>query len=408
MTRLTLFALVAVSIPSFAMPRGEKEAFMANTGIALKDSAGSVVFNPAGLQSVEKSKISATANSYYFLNSKESGSGGDSFDSSGSIPGLISSVNKYSASAFAYWVNVPFQGTITNNYNSAASDLNAGFTGQAEFTVEASRSTLQLGASYARPIATNWDLGMSLYFQKSDATLKANIFYDEATTTNGFSQDIRITQESTAALAQIGAVRKINRGAGREPWRLGLSLLLPQVNLSGNATFRATGTAFTGAPSTVNQVKKPKADPASPAVLNAGLSLPVTSRATLLADTTYRFDYKSETISTTGAVSNKKYAQEAEAGIGFMLKPVYRNHDFRAGLRYWKNLNPDRTTDLTDHGQMTASFGVHSTIQNIETGIGFYHEIQESKFKASTTSSKAAYTREVKVSALLLSLEYRF
>jgi len=39
-------------------PLGEKEALMANTGIAASGSTGSVYFNPAGLVSVQKNRIS--------------------------------------------------------------------------------------------------------------------------------------------------------------------------------------------------------------------------------------------------------------------------------------------------------------------------------------------------------------
>lgn len=162
---LTLLWLALTLTPAsglafgYYFPQGQREALMGNVGIALSDSEGSVLYNPAGAAGLNADRISASGSLLNASIYKIENSGVVDRSTSPSytqIPGLIAGYHKTTWGQLGFFINTD----IHFNFNKFLTMDNSEF-GQYYSEFELRYNSLNLGLIYA----TSQDLTPSTTLQ---------------------------------------------------------------------------------------------------------------------------------------------------------------------------------------------------------------------------------------------------
>ncbi len=147
-------------------PLGEKELFMANTGIAMTQSSGSAFYNPAGLATIEANKLSLSSNTYFTAKSDFSSlqtidDKKMPFSTSGSqsIPSSLISTWKGEKLTTAFSIFVPHQMKVQESALFSSNNYEA-----IQMTRSQSFQVLMAGGSVAGKLNDSWRLGASCFY----------------------------------------------------------------------------------------------------------------------------------------------------------------------------------------------------------------------------------------------------
>lgn len=310
---ISYFVLFVFLIPFFSAqayyenpniyPLGEKEAFMANTGVALSGSTGAVLFNPAGLVGIKTSKVSMSANSYLSVKTKyaplDNVDGTDlNFTSNGvlAIPSSLVSVQKLDAWTLAFSVLVPEQTQLNDMSVYETTNFN-------EQIILSVRSQLVLiGLSAANHSHNGYDYGFGCFVTNYSGTQNRSVVAEPKPATGltqtGFASDAATVE--VQGLICSGGVQKDYD----EKWHWGASVRLPFIRSSGSAKiFSFEQSAAGGAAS--SSIQNFDINYEIPMDVAGGVRYQAYDNLQLYGDASYQFamDYKAIAAATSSVES---------------------------------------------------------------------------------------------------------
>jgi hypothetical protein len=382
-------------------PLGEKEAFMANTGVALSGSSGAVFFNPAGLAGVQNSKVSLSANSY--LSIKTSFSPLDVVDNSDinldanslvAVPSSVVSVQKLENWTLAFSVLVPEQTQL----NSMTTHETTNFNTQIIMNV---RSQLLLfGLSGATKHANGYDYGTGCFIATLNGTSDRSVVAEPKPATglpqSGIASD-SYTVQVTGLVCNAGFQTNYT-----DNLRVGANLRLPFIQTSGSGKLFSYSQSAAGGAATNSGIQSISVDYQIPMDLAFGASYKLTEAVQLYADASYQFplDYKSSSLAATNIKSDGTLRWNA--GASYMQNEALK---FYGGFA----LNPG-TASIQNTGDINEDFTVFTLgtewVNKIATtGVGLMMANSTGESELSTGNKGSVKTN---VFGVLLSAGFSF
>ncbi len=216
--------LAAAQIP---IATGEREALLANSGIARLGSAAAGLYNPAGLATVTQSQLSASGTLFQNSSHHLSGTLTAHSDSFQSIPTQLSSIGVVRGYHYAFSVFT----VRTYDHNVVLNTEIPGGFGIAPANLKATGTSLLIGPSIGIPYQKNLYFGASLFLQKNDDYFNSVLRVDAVGTTGQIHfLDQTEVQSSTYELAPVlGVIWRYD-----DDTLLGARLKPPQVSVSGH------------------------------------------------------------------------------------------------------------------------------------------------------------------------------
>ena len=284
-------------------PLGEKEAFMANTGVALSGSTGAVLFNPAGLVGIKSSKVSMSANSYLSIKTQYSPldnvDGTDlNFTSNGvqAIPSSLVSVQKLETWTLAFSVLVPEQTQLNDMSVYETPNFN-------EQVILSIRSQLVLiGLSAASQSQNGYDYGFGCFVANYSGTQNRSVVADPKPATGlpqtGFASDAA-TVEVQGLICNAGVQKDYD-----DKWHWGASVRLPFIKSNGSAKIFSLEQSPAGGPA-VSGIQNFDINYEIPMDVAGGIRYQALDNLQLYGDASYQFpmDYKAVAAATSNIES---------------------------------------------------------------------------------------------------------
>lgn len=361
-------------------PLGEREAFVANTGVALAGSTGSVFYNPAGLASIRSAKLSMSANTYLLSKTDyaplDNVDGKDlNFSASGflAVPSALISVHRGETWTIAYSALVPEQRRVhemadfeTPNYN-----IEMTYASQAQFIL--------LGISAGAPMETGYDVGVGCFLGNYTGTLDRSVVVSPKSgsglTQKGFTS-ASLNLDVKGVLCNLGAQKDYGPRL-----RAGAGLRLPFIKLEGKGRYSSFTQSTAGATANTG-IKKVEADYDIPLDFAAGVVLKAQENFQLLADAGYQFPVEYTPFEGSGGQVKTK------GTLRWSLGTIYNWTDktkVLGGLAFNPsavvlNQAGDEKQDFT-----VATLGVELTEKIATTGIGVFAARSTGETMLSTT-----------------------
>ncbi len=273
-----------------ALPLGDKESLMANTGTGGIGSPGAVYYNPAALTMLDGTYLSLSGSAYLVskfraepvarLGNTDLDFEGQSFES---IPTSVIMVRRFGPWHLALGLLVPMQFTYEGRTNWTVplfpDELNLEI-------LQNFRERLFLGGlSAARRIDETWSAGVSVFLQSYS--------YLSFAATNGYlaSNPARIVQNTTReSISSSNAliVAGLQKSIGNV--NIGLRAALPGVFLTGRGDYYSLDFSNLGSNPFSDRVELPDRNATyySPFDLTIGVATPLGKRLTLAIDGAYR------------------------------------------------------------------------------------------------------------------------
>lgn len=280
-------------------PLGEREAIMANTGVALGGSSGAVYFNPAGLVGIRSTRLSLSGNAY--LNTKTDYSpaeivDGKSLDFSTSgfqaIPSSLVVTKDLGVWVVGFSMLIPQQGRTRDLANFETTNYNI------QFSRVVDQQFLLMGGTAAASLNEVVDFGASCFlgnFEGSQIQFSTAV-PKSGTGTSGYSGSYTKLNVK-GFFCQAGVQRDWGESS-----RLGLTLKFPFIRLSGAAEYYSYAQPVTGA-STNTGLQSAPGEYAIPADISAGLMVQLTERWQFLGDISYQFPVRYTPLASSNFTS---------------------------------------------------------------------------------------------------------
>lgn len=382
-------------------PLGEKEAFMANTGVALSGSTGAVFFNPAGLAGIQSSKVSLSANSY--LSIKTSFAPLDVVDNSNinldansliAVPSSVVSVQKFEKWVMAFSVLAPEQTQL----NSMSSHETNNFNTQIILNIRS--QLLLIGLSGATSHLNGYDFGAGCFIATLNGTSDRSVVA-EPKPASGFPQSGIASDSYSVQVAGLVCNTGFQTNY-TENLRVGANLRLPFIQTSGSAKLFSYAQSAAGGAAVNSGIQNISVDYQLPMDLAFGASYKLTEVLQLYADASYQFplDYKSSSLAATNVKSDGTFRWNA--GASYLQS---NNLKFYGGFA----LNPG-TVALQNAGDVKENFTVLTIGTELKsniatTGLGVMVANSSGESKLSSGSNGDVST---KVFGVLLSAGFSF
>ncbi|MBL7545275.1 MAG: outer membrane protein transport protein [Bdellovibrionaceae bacterium] len=390
-------------------PLGEKEMFMANTGVALTESSGNVFYNPAGLALTQATKLSLSSNSYF--NSKTEYKSiqilddtNFPFSTSGSqsIPSTLVSAWKGEKMAWAFSILVPHQLKIQD----AALYKTANYE-----TVQVARvqsfQILMIGGTWAGALSATTRLGGSCFY----TTYQTNQQFDFSATPKDSSAlkpaviNSFFNSEISGGICHVGLQHDVT-----ELLHWGMTVKTPLLTSSKKGTSSQFIQEPTQGAFKAEGPKEITPQVEIPGELSAGIKLNVSERLKLYSD----INYQLEASYNDGNQLSEKFEHAAtfrySGGVQFKISP---KNDLLAGFAY----NPSslkKPESEAFENYFVGSLGVQSQTENSVLGVGVfiaqsYGEIVNSKLNTSFQETET-FKSEVRtaVTGFLISSGFSF
>jgi hypothetical protein len=402
-----------------AVPTGDKESFMANTGIALSGSVGSVLYNPANLTSTSTSRLSANTSSFFYTSSSERDDTSllqspgflghqQVFSGSGSIPGLLATVFKLESGAIALSINTPARSDITYSYYSPASSLQPTLTGNMTITSRSTMDGTDLGFSYAKEVSPGLSLGASGFLGRNVTVSETQLAYKSLNTGDGETRYNLLHEETLRMRASLGAAYATNSWL-RWPLRLGMRIDIPQWAFNDDTSYRSSTTSFLGGTNaSVDTESGARLHPGTPWVFALGTSVEIKPKMQLLLDVSYNLEYSSQAVSlSTGAAETVMSPSFGDAGLAVVTQ-MWPETQVRFGYRYGQDFQPYYDAFEVRSQRWIASGGFNTVTGKLNSGVGLYYESQNQDKNSDGIFLSGSHRTETDFIGLLVSAEYSF
>lgn len=404
-------SLLLIFSTAKAVPLGDQEAFLANSGVALAQGVGGVLYNPANLAVLDRSRVSASGNTFYYVKSKSNSSDFGNTNTLDTAPSFLVSANKSKDYVTAFSIIVPFQKESTNGGQIPVTyDDASGAQGNADVSISTREAELDLGFSFAKNLNDRWAWGLTLLAVRSTIRNEVQLFYENESAGRVVSADVRTEKVFYNLTTLLGLLYQDLNNKHRMTY--GLMISPPSVALAGesevveNFITNASGTLEASLVHEDHSARR-----LTPWKISLGASGYFRPHIKLIADLDYQPALEYTDTSWDSTSSEQRLPEKVEAGGG-VIWDYTPEIEVKLGAR--GNLNnlphynergaikPDRSFRRKGQG----SIGVHLIRPNYETGLGFsYEEILERKYESSTQGSLDS---KVSTLSFLISGAYKF
>lgn len=349
-----LCLLLLTGSPAFAnyvynrglSPLGEKEAFMANTGVALTGSTGAVYYNPAALNSLSQGRLSLSGNSY--VNFKTEYAPLDYLDgtnvpftSSGTqaVPSTFVSTRKFESWVGAFSVLVPEQTKIQDIAQTSTTnyilDLNQLVQEQ----------LVLVGISGATKISDH-GLGASCFWAIYESVASAAITLTPRVGTGTGIINSYESMKVQGLMCHLGYMNQIS-----PEFRVGASLKTPllKINSNGNSY---TFTQTTAGVITANRNMGASTEYKIPMEIATGIAYDFTPKWSFYLDLSYQLGTSYRRFSTDASETSAKSALRPNLGVSYEWSEKLKIY---AGAAY----NPS-AAEMNRSGDVKEDFRVFS------------------------------------------------
>jgi hypothetical protein len=376
------------------LPVGEREPFLANTGAALRGSAGAVFYNPAGLAELKKSRISLSGSTYVYNEfSTDKFTTWDDTDlplkayGFNTLPSTLVSVFSSGEWVYAVSILVPAEFRFKNRQAWATPNTNT------TLVLTSDTQEIWAGFSVARRIAENWELGFSLFGTSaiSAVVVDTNVKFPAAP--SSMTNVLQTSNSSVySALASVGLLYRAS-----DTWDLGIKVQAPSVRLWGKADRYASNTLILGGAVSTSSTDQNQVDAnyVYPADTTLGVAFRPAARLRILFDLSLQWSAFYETFpgslgsQTIDLASTLRYNLGSEInlgkatllGLGFFYNP---------STKQVVNADLDQKEDF-----FGATCGLYYGDEVIRAGLGGYYSWSSGLRVAANSLEKAPSSSHV-------------
>jgi long-subunit fatty acid transport protein len=349
------------------IPLGERQAYLANTGVSDASDTGAVYFNPAGLGFIDRDKVSVTGSVYmsYATRSDAAFRLDDSdvgYEAKGfmTIPMTFVIAKKLGDVRVAFSTLVP-ESISTENQQSFETPNTTG-----KILQYYRESELWVGLTAAYPLAPRLSLGVSVFgIQHSQSSL-VSLLIDFPSDPTTFVTASSRSQWSTFGLsAVLGVAYRPTDDVG-----VGLRVQTPIAQLTGSAdTYQAERSP--AEPPMTEDIKGTHAKYQLPLDLTLGGSFKLLPSLEVLVDLSLRLGVTYDSIPASALNDHIETRPTPRASIGAEWKPV-PVLPVRAGFFYSPSAERDQPGALREN-YCGVTAGVAYITEHVETGVGAFY-----------------------------------
>lgn len=359
-------------------PLGEREGFMANTGVAVQGSTGAVYYNPAGLVSLPKGRISLSGNSYVKFKSEYKpllaiDNANLDFTATGTIavPSTFVSTREFESFTAAFSLLVPEQGKLQ--------DITRFSTTNFDIDLHQSSNSQWLLVGFSGAKKFNFaNFGVSCFYAMYDATVTSG-----ATITpkggSGFPStgynNLYSTTQVNGVLCHLGMQKQLS-----DKWTIGATVRSPMIEISNKGkTFESTQdvNGNVTAPTLVDE------DPhrALPTMISIGNAYKLSAQWEVFFDLSFQLSDSYRANRSDAAESEAKSVLRENLGVSYAFND---NVKFFGGLAH----NPS-SVEVKAAGDLSEDFlmytlGAEWTQGMASMGVGLYHATSSGDFRLTT------------------------
>lgn len=349
------------------IPLGERQAYLANTGVGDASDTGAVYFNPAGLGFIDRDKVSVTGSVYmsyatrsdaaFRLDDSDVGYKAKGFMT---IPMTFVIAKKFGDVRVAFSTLVP-DSLSTENQASFATPNTSG-----KILQYYRESELWIGLTAAYPITSRLSLGVSVFgIQHSQSSL-VSLLVDFPSDATKFVTGSTRSQWSTFGLsAVLGVAYRATDDIG-----VGLRVQTPIAQLTGSADTYQASRSPVESPMT-QDITDTHAKYQLPLDLTLGGSFQLLPNLEMLVDLGLRLGLSYDSIPASALNDHIDTRLTPRASIGGEWKPVPAL-PVRAGFFYSPSAQRDRP-GATRENYCGVTAGVAYITEHVETGVGAFY-----------------------------------
>jgi hypothetical protein len=339
---------------------------MANTGVALSGSTGAVYYNPAGLASVDRNRISISANSYLKTSGEispiQTFDGVDmNFHAEGlqTIPTSLVSSARWGEVYYAFSILIPHQLKIQDStpYSSAHYPT-------MQFSRTNSFQLIEVGPSAAMRLAGTYDVGAGCFFTLFSSTQSSLFTANTNLATNAFVNASYYDANVSGLLCNAGVqVRMTNE------LRLGATLRLPLLPFSKSGTAMqflqtpVSGQSLTQGPASISPEFRIPAD------FSLGAEYRLQPQLAAYFDVSYQAPATQRSGQFNEGDNKNKGTPRASAGLAYSATSSL---DLFAGLGYNPSSVEVNDDDYAENF-VVGTVGARLKSTNTNFGIGFLY-----------------------------------
>jgi hypothetical protein len=357
------------------LPLGEREAFMGNSGTGDAADTGAVYYNPAGLASMARAKVSVLGSSYL------------SFDTAASSVAQIQGTDvPYEAKGFntipsAYvitakegQIDLAFSVLIPESYeiNNRATFSSANTSG----TVIQSTATadLWIGLTAATQINSQWSIGLTFFGVKHDeSSVIALIIDDNASSPSTFAA---LASRDSLSVFGLSAVFGVEYKA--TDWlSLGLRAQSPFLQFTGTGdTYRANRSTISGGSSAPDESQA--GIPVKyelPLDFTLGSAFKLGANVELFLDLSLQCGSDFETIPNSGLGTHVSTEATFRGSAGIEIGAI-PSFPIRMGFYFNPSAERNLTTNDASEGSLNyygLTGGIVWKSEHVETGVGGFY-----------------------------------
>jgi hypothetical protein len=367
--------LVAQENP-FLTPIGSDEAILGNTGIAIDESVGSVIYNPAGLASIKISKISGSASAFSFNSVRSKGPGYDDTTTNvEATPSQITSVFTKKDFNLAFSVLIPTSFT-TNVKRTTLTDNIGEYVENIDIT---SKNSL-FGPSIAYSYSSYWAFGASVFVIKNEHNEVSDTSFG---LDNGTSKYLDVYRDTNKALAIFPIFGALYTPSSKFSW--GFRLSAPSIQISGQheSTIKQYQNDGTNpeATKTDKQVKHRKYE--NPVDLGTGVAYQISGNTKIYTDLSLQFkkNYVAYLYDAYGEDEIIDLKNTLRFNLGIERR-TSRTDAITLGLNY--NPDPRNIPNPLNFFGITAGYKSLEKLSDTRVGL-FYNQASAESYKSKTT-----------------------
>lgn len=374
----------------FLTPIGSDEAIAGNTGIGRDGSVGSVIYNPAGMASINISKVSGSASTFSQNIVRSKGVGfDDTAKSFTTTPTQITTVLAKEKFNLGFSILIP--ASFTSNVKRTTNTSTVG--NYVENIDIVSQNTL-FGPSFAFSYSPEFKFGMSLFFIKNEHKEVSDTSFGLDNGTSKYLDVYRDNNTATALFPVLGLLYTPNKS-----FSLGMRFSAPSAQLSGEheSTIKQFENDGTNPEVTRTDKQKKKRKYKNPLDMGLGISKLFGEQFRVLIDISNQF--KQNYTAYLHDAYNEDEIIELKNTTRYNLGLEYQTSHTDA-ITFGINYNPDpRKIDesLNFYG---ATIGYKSLEKMSDTRFGFFYN----QAKATANQSSVDY----RIVGMILSTSINF
>jgi hypothetical protein len=359
----------------YLYPIGDVESLMSNTGVGLRKSRGGAAYNPASLARLTGSDISASANTYNFMDSyTETDEGLKDFKTFSPIPNSVFSGTQFKWGYGAFSVLVPTNIEVSTRYELKVPDYfgaNLVFTDKIEETL--------IGGAVGVPFGINWGVGMTLYLHNYGETSTEGLILTDTNTpvADGAARNRQLKSSVYSIQVALG----VHHSPFNE-FKWGLRVQFPTIQVGGSGTIYeeclldaelCEDYDGTGDPNYHQSEKDYDTNYKVPFDFVLGLNFRPWKKHRFLLDIGYQLATEFEKF--PGLLEyNVKTKNQARGNFGYWWN-ISKSYSLLFGLKWNPSpkLENDIPSALPPINFFGGSIGVYNEGEVTTTGVGFYY-----------------------------------